>query len=291
MLLHLLILSDIIVILNVPLVSYLGVRLMKSLFVPPLVVLAVVLLPVAVLANQYVFSDKPASEVITFYEMPVYSMPGSAVVSEIVRLGEERLVIPIPHTVKKPSETPIIVPEPLGLVPFLQIQDRVLAEERTATASTDVVRAQMGVENLRDILGTAPPLPRGPVEEGTIDSKFLAHPDSSNSELNALGGLLTSGNSDQPTSPGQALGMQQSDPLGYGVLVFATIVTTLGLIYMAFVAFDYRQRWMQSLTAQNDRYIVGGTFDTDMEGTYGGSVSFSDNFGFSEGFGLARRSI
>ena len=204
----------------------------------------------------------------------------------------ERLVISAPYTVKKPSETPIALPEPLVLVPFLPIQDRVSLEERATTpSSVDVVRAQIGVENLKEILSATPPLARGPVEEGTIDPKFIENPNSSSSDLDALAGLLTSGNPAQSASLGQAPGMQQATPLGDGVLVFATVVTTLGLIYMAFVAFDYRQRWMQSLTTQNDRYIVGGTFDIDTENTYGGAVSFSDGFGFSENFGLARRSI
>jgi len=255
-------------------------------------------LSVAVLADWYVISDEPAGKMVTLHQMPVYSvpsMPSDVVVSEIVRpwKEEEWLVIPAPYIVDKPSETSIALPEPLGLVPFLPIQNHVPIEERAIATPVDVIRAQVGVESSREILSTAPPLPRGPVAEGTIDPKFIESPDSSNSDLDALAGRMTSGNPAQSVSPGQAPGTQQSDPLGYSVLVFAAVVATLtlGLIYMAFVAFDYRQRWMQSLTAQNNRYIVDGTFDTDMENTYGSSVSFSDGFGFSESFGLARRSI
>jgi len=80
-----------------------------------------------------------------------------------------------------------------------------------------------------------------------------------------------------------------ADPLGHTVLLIATAITTIGLLYMAFVAYDYRQRWMQSLMMQNDRYLVGGAFDMEkMEDTYG---AYSGSPSFSEGFGLARRSI
>ena len=53
---------------------------------------------------------------------------------------------------------------------------------------------------------------------------------------------------------------------------------------MAFVAYDYRQRWMQSLMMQNDRYL-GGAYDMEIEDTYGSPMS-----SFSESFVLPRRS-
>ncbi|MDR2762718.1 MAG: hypothetical protein LBB88_08975, partial [Planctomycetaceae bacterium] len=41
-----------------------------------------------------------------------------------------------------------------------------------------------------------------------------------------------------------------------GWLLVATIVSIAALVYVAIIAFDYHQRWIQSLTAQNDRYFT-----------------------------------
>ncbi len=42
-----------------------------------------------------------------------------------------------------------------------------------------------------------------------------------------------------------------------GFLLIATIVSTVGCVFFVILAFDYYQRWMQSLTAQNDRFSLG----------------------------------
>jgi hypothetical protein len=41
-----------------------------------------------------------------------------------------------------------------------------------------------------------------------------------------------------------------------GWLLVATIISVAALVYVAIIAVDYHQRWMQMLTAQNDRYFV-----------------------------------
>jgi hypothetical protein len=142
------------------------------------------------------------------------------------------------------------------------------------------------VVELAEILGSPPPLAKGAVQEGAIDSKLLGTMDSPESDLDALAESLGQ-NKPQTSSAGQ--GTQPTDPLGYMVLLMVTAGTTLGLVLMAFVAYDYRQRWMQSVMVQNDRYLGGGAFDMekpdDFYGSYGGSPAFS------EGFGLSRRSI
>jgi len=260
---------------------------MKPLFVFPFVALTVVLLTVAVYADQYV--APPMSELVTLRQMPNYAVPNSDIttMSGAVYAGE-RMVIPVPYTAEKPPETPITLPEPLVRVPFLPTQDRSppppITGERAVTMG--VYRGQSVLEPLASMLDTPAPFPRGPVEPEIIDSKLIDSSVSSDSDLDALAGLVVSGNPAHTTSSGT----QSTDPLGYGVLVFATIFTTLGLIYMAFIAYDYRQRWMNSITTQNDRYIVG-TFDISTEDMYGGSTSLSDSFGFSDGFGLMRRPI
>ncbi|MDR2344804.1 MAG: pentapeptide repeat-containing protein [Planctomycetaceae bacterium] len=40
-----------------------------------------------------------------------------------------------------------------------------------------------------------------------------------------------------------------------GWLLVATIISIAALVYVVIIAADYHQRWMQTLTAQNDRYI------------------------------------
>ncbi|MDR2168873.1 MAG: hypothetical protein LBP59_01875 [Planctomycetaceae bacterium] len=47
-------------------------------------------------------------------------------------------------------------------------------------------------------------------------------------------------------------------PAVNGWLLIATIVSVAALVYVAVIAVDYHQRWMQTLTAQNDRYFTTG---------------------------------
>jgi len=233
---------------------------MKSLFIPPFVALTVVLLT---LTGHT--SDKLMSELVMLREMPTYS---------------------VPHTSEKPPEVSITLPEPLVLVPFLPIQDRQPSPEtETITTTTGVVRGQLGtMEGLEGILDTPPPLARGPVEANAIDPQLIDSSDQSDLDFD-LSGIFVSGNPGQGGAPGSSSNTTPGNPLGNGVLVVATVFTTLGLFYMAFMAYEYRQRWMHSMTMQNDRYLIGGTFDMDTEDLYGGSASFSD------GFGLKRHSI
>ena len=277
------ILWDIIVILDVVLASRLDVRPMKTLSPPPFVALVVVQLTVVVYASQFeVRSDAPMNEIVTFHGIPTYSVPSGDVTMVSV---SEPVLIPAPYTMAKPPETPITLPEQLVLTPFLPIRDRSPVEEKTAVPS-GIVRGRENIESLGEILSRPTPLAGGPVADGTIDPKLLDHPALSDSEFDVLGGLLIP---DKPSvTPERQSGTPLADPLVNGVLVAALIFTTLGLIYMAFIAYDYHQRWIHSLTAQNDRYLGSGTFDIG-EDSYGSSISLSDNFGL-EGFGFARRS-
>ena len=266
------------------LVPCLDVCSMKSLFMPFHAALIVVLLTVATHAEQYVVrSDMPMSERITLRETPSYSAPNSVTTRGYVG---EPVSIPVSNMVAKPPETRITAPETFTIVPFLPIQE----SPPVAEAPTGVMRGQAGVENLEGILSVPPSLARGTVEAGTIEPKLIEGPPGFDLEVDPRVGEVPDPPNRAKTS-GQPSGITSADPVGSGVLVFATIITTLGLIYMAFIAYDYRQRWMHSLTAQNDRYIIGGTFDMDMDDVYGGSRSLSDSFGLSEGFGLARRPV
>ena len=252
---------------------------MKSLFVSSFFALIVVLLTVAAHAEQYVVpSNMPIGERMMLREMPVYSVSSGAATR--VYAGEP-VSVPIPYTMPdtvsytatKPTETPITVPEPLRRVPLLPIQEL----PPVAETSAEIVRGQSAGSTLREsldgVLSTPPPLPGGAVGAGTIESKLIDRVAGTDSELD-LTGIAVPDIPSTTALPKQPSGTKSpdaasADPLGSGVLIVAMIITTLGLIYMAFIAYDYRQRWVHSLTVQNDRYILGGVFDMDTEGEYG----------------------
>lgn len=272
---------------------------MKSLFVSIFSVLVGV-----VHADPYTLppayhSALPMHEIVTIYEMPLY--PDSEIVYVREHYPSGRTATPMLYTATKPTERVpmeqgVAIPPPLEplprftpsslsspaadlLAPRLPPQ---MEDQGTAT----VLGQNRSVNELAGLLGSPPPLAKGAVEEGTIDSKLMETVDSA--ELEADGLMTSVGQGQTPTTPA-GLETKLADPLGHTVLLLVTAITTIGLLYMAFVAYDYRQRWMQSLMMQNDRYLVGGAFDMekteDTNGPYGGSPLFS------EGFGLTRRSI
>jgi hypothetical protein len=181
--------------------------------------------------------------------------------------------IPLFYTVKKQMETSII-PQPLAPLLPPQRDEQVPAIIRGQARTT--------VNDLPGILASPPPLARGVVDAEMIDPKLTEPLGASETAKDVFG----SDPWKKPDSLGaSASGTKTADPAGYALLIFASAITTIGLIYMIFVAYDYRQRWVQSLTTQNDRYLGVGTFDTEMENTYNGSVPFSD------GLGLPRSTI
>jgi multisubunit Na+/H+ antiporter MnhC subunit len=252
---------------------------MKPLFVPIFAAFTVV-----VQADQHVslpvrYSSVPMSEVVMIYEMPSYPVTSSIVttIPERVYTDEHytdwRVVSPTTYTVAKPTE------KPLSLAPLLPVQGY------TADKSSETIRGQAKtIDELSGFLDSAPSLPQGAAEEGMIDPKLtgISEPSESDSDLDLLAKNLEKSSSQTGVAGKEAT---STDPLGYAVLLTATVITTIGLVYMAFVAYDYRQRWMQSLTVQNDRYLGGGAYDVEMEDTYGvyggGSVSFPEGFGLS----------
>jgi len=244
-------------------------------------------LTVAVYAEQCVsaqvwYSATPMSEAVIIYEMPhspvvsssiITTVPDTVYISKpVVSSGPYPSA---PRTVAKPTEKLITVPPPLG--PLLPLREY----PQTGEEATPVVRAQVGVDNLEGILNAPLPPAQGPVESGTIEPKLVESLDASGLDVDVFMANPAQSNAVQ-LGVGTQSEAKPTDPLGYVVLVFATIVTTIGLVIMAFVAYDYRQRWMQSLTVQNDRYLGGGAFDMEMEDAYSGSISLSD-------FGIPRR--
>jgi len=289
----------------------------------PLLPLIFSVFSVTAYAGQYVsapiwHSPVPMSEIVTIYELPqsytasssiVTTVPNAVynvddyyvdkpVVSSVPDSAQPFTVQPQtavqPHTAAKPAEQSMTVPPPLGqpLSPLMPLPEYPLAEGET----TETVRAQspLGTE-LEEIFSTPPPIARGAVPDGTVDSKLTESADVSGFDPESF--LTFPGQGSSVQAGGGTAGSTTTDPLGFGVLLTATVIAVLGFFYMAFLAYDYYQRWMQSLTMQNDRYIGSSAFDMDLEDAYGGSAGVGGSYGgssgtgtFSESFGLPRRS-
>jgi len=190
------------------------------------------------------------------------------------------LASPMFYTVAKPTDRTIAVPPSLS--PLFPMQAYTPAKD-TAMAT---IRGQANtVYDLDEYLDEPPPPASGTVEKDLINPKVIGS--STASEFDALAGTPSASmQAPNNSSPMDSTEINTADPLGYGVLLTVITITIIGLIYMIFVAYDYRQRWMQSQTAQNDRYLGNGIFDREMEDTYSdGSASRSDDLS------LTRRSI
>ena len=262
------ILGNIIVTLTVPLVSFQGVRPMKSLFIPIFALLSVV-----VQADSYIFppihySAVPSYEVVSIEDVP--SRPVSSgmmtIVAEPVYV-DKRIVTPMSHAVKKPAEKPISVPQPLEpLAPVFPKQDFLQHEEELS-----IFRGQFrSVDEIKEILDSPPSVAKGAIESETISPDLAGSSDAEESEMDTFSMSLPQNSTSLPQNSTKIdsadRAAELADPLGYGMLLVATIVMMIGLVIMAFVAYDYHQRWVHSMTAQNDRYLGGGTFDMDMDG-------------------------
>ena len=236
---------------------------MKSLFVP-----IFVLLTVTVYADQCCSPSSLAPlTLITFGQAP----------------PQAEIVAPVPYAVERVTEATLFFPPPERFGPFLPKQDAPLAEEVPTT-----VRGQSrSTSEIAGIMDMPLPVARGPVDPETINPNLIVPPD----PLDADHGNIGMNPSQSPVLANSATARTaQTDPVGYGVLIFVTVITSFGLVLMAYLAYDYRQRWMQSMTMQNDRYLGGVAFDMEWDGIYGGGA-YSGSVPLYEGYGMAHRSI
>ena len=177
-------------------------------------------------------------------------------------------------TVIAQADLPVSIPKPL--TPTFPKQDSVLGEE----AMPMLVRGQdRTVDGLKNVLDEPLPIPKGTVENGIISTALTGSEDSE--ESTSIFWTMDPARNSAPKVPADQRTKSADDSLGHAALLAMTVIAMLCLAYMAFVAYDYRQRWLQSMMAQNDR-CLGGGFDMESEDMYGSS--------FSEGFGLPRRS-
>jgi hypothetical protein len=247
----------------------------------PLFAFIFVLLTVTVCADQFSIPRLAPLPPIPDSPQVEYVRGQTETMNDLAKI----LNTPLPYTQEamvyradKPTETPSVIPPPL-VAPRFPVRE----PSQANGGGRDTVRGQARTGNeLSGILGAALPIAQGPVEEGIVDPKLVGSLDSPEPNDDTFG----ADRAKNTNLTNSARAGSNSDPLGYGVLLAATVITTIGLVWMAFVAYDYRQRWVHSQTVQNDRYLGGGAFDTDIEDTYS-----STSVSFSEGLGLPRRSI
>lgn len=114
-----------------------------------------------------------------------------------------------------------------------------------------------GVE---EALSHRPPIAQGPVDPGVIPTELTKN--AQHVEELPLSDVLTEENAGTEGVPslGGVSSVKKEKPRPMdasfvnGALLVATIISTMMLIYAVVIAFDYRQRWMQSLTLQNTRF-------------------------------------
>jgi hypothetical protein len=142
-----------------------------------------------------------------------------------------------------------------------------------------------------DVLKEPAPFPKGTVDRAIIDPKLFENPASdtlSGNDISAAAGI----NATTVTSKAEEKQESKKDKWANGSLLLVTIVSIMMLIYAVVMALDYRQRWMQSLLAQNNRFIgafedetgLGLSEDSEL---YGGGGSLQYNTG-SDVLGLRR---
>lgn len=110
---------------------------------------------------------------------------------------------------------------------------------------------------MTEALNTRPQLPQGLPSQSVIPEMLLNEPETASDVFPPLIDSNSSSNSGT-TNSGKGDELKGSVSTGSsrtnGVLLIATIVSIVITIYVLMLAFDYYQRWMQSLSARSDRY-------------------------------------
>jgi hypothetical protein len=148
--------------------------------------------------------------------------------------------------------------------------------KQTSPVSSTIRGQSSGIDEVGKILMEPPPYPQGTVEVSAIDSKLLDNNSAGNGETLEKNDISTSatGNDSVVIAKDKEENKSKNENLSNGVngvLLLATIISIAMLIYTVVIAFDYHQRWMQSLTAQNRCFSGLSDDETDMD------VDLSDN--------------
>lgn len=179
------------------------------------------------------------------------------------------IIVNCPLSVVNSSE-PLKPLLPMQVLP--SFPEESLEKNSAQPVATATVRGQVtpSFSELEDILKTPPPHAQGPIDSAAVEPKLIEQTSAEIPSLLSGTAAALLPNAGVPFNGGEngVREVPKIDQFAYGTLLFATAVTTIGLIYMVFVAYDYRQRWMQSLTTQNERF-TGGSFDGEYDDVYG----------------------
>ncbi|MDR2440134.1 MAG: PT domain-containing protein [Planctomycetaceae bacterium] len=128
------------------------------------------------------------------------------------------------------------------------------------------------------------PSPKGLVDVSVIDPKLFEsaaeHENKKTPEQNTASTPTTENNSTviskEPSEENKLKNEKQVNGIN-GILLLVTIVSVTMLIYAVVIAFDYHQRWIQSLTTQNNRFagISDSGFsgnEMDMDADFSGNI-------------------
>ncbi len=105
------------------------------------------------------------------------------------------------------------------------------------------------------------PYPEGPVDAGEIDSKLLESA-TAVPPINPVTPPVNKDDSKQTPQDGADAGAGKEQWVS-GALLLTTIIATMVACYAVVLAFEFRQRWMQTVTEQNSRFSMG--IDDDFE--------------------------
>lgn len=110
---------------------------------------------------------------------------------------------------------------------------------------------------LDEIMSQRPPLPEGPVDPGILSEKLVIDPASSTGPSSLILEKEPPGDLSPKDEKAEKEVKNAAGIGGAGVngtLWIVTIASMMMTIYVMIIAYDYYQRWIQSLTAQNRRF-------------------------------------
>ncbi len=194
---------------------------------------------------------------------PIFELSASETVSEptVVRKPAIPKSAPLPDPEEVVVTTPP-PPMPLAVPKYDAVQpeignDETFADQRneTPTVPRSTLRGQSPAfkDALDEAMSTKPPLPQGLIgDPSAIPDKLVESPNTAGESLIPLDPVKQS-NADP------AAAELKTKQLTNGVLLLVTVITLGLLVYSITIAWDYRQRWMQTLTTQNNSFTP--TFD------------------------------
>jgi hypothetical protein len=168
-------------------------------------------------------------------------------------------------------------------------------QKQVPPVSTTILGQSSGFANeIETVLNEPPLFPKGLADASAIDPKLIDDT-AGNKETPEKNNLSTSiaehGSTavvKHPAEQREFKNKKQTNGVN-GILLLATIISVAMLIYAIVIAFDYHQRWIQSLTAQNNRFsgLSDSGFsgdDMDMDADFSGNIPlYSGNSNISAG--------